>query len=69
MCGAEAAYNPSVLIIALLGLIGKVIREAFEYYPNQTFTLETGTEKARAVYAHYGYEVTLPIKVIGHVRC
>lgn len=42
----------------LSGLIGKIIREGFAHYAEETFTLEASSPKSRAVYAHLGYEAS-----------
>jgi len=39
------------------GHLSKIMQEAYETYPNATFTLEATTPKSKAQYAHLGFEV------------
>ncbi|KAF5329801.1 hypothetical protein D9619_009072 [Psilocybe cf. subviscida] len=50
------------------GLMSLLMREAFEYAPNDVYTLEATTAASRDQYAHLGYELPIPIP-LGQGKC
>jgi len=60
ICLQEVSNNTenSYFYIFWEGMMSKLVREAFAYSPESTFTLEATTPKSRDQYVHLGFEVT-----------
>lgn len=55
--GLEPWFGSYMVNTSLEGYMSKLIREAYEYAPNEMFTLEATTAASRDKYAHVGFEV------------